>query len=54
MLSCRAKLPTIGISLNARCLTLAFLYVELQCFALSTPVWRAGPFGHKTLVSGVR
>jgi hypothetical protein len=20
-----------------------------QCYALSTPVWRAGPFGHKTL-----
>ncbi|KAI3435863.1 hypothetical protein D9Q98_001921 [Chlorella vulgaris] len=27
-----------------------------QCFALSTPVWRAGPFGHKTLCNacGVR
>lgn len=27
-----------------------------QCYALSTPVWRAGPFGHKTLCNacGVR
>ena len=28
----------------------------LQCFALSTPVWRAGPFGVKSLCNacGVR